>query len=213
MGVACMTACLSLYYILDIPTPDDPPTTTAAQDILVWSGARVITTASPKQYDFVKSLGADSVYDYSDSFAAREIFEATRGRLTRAVDCWSEGMSPYQVSTSLSAEGGKIATLLPYLSREKGVDTELVVTYAIFGKAIEFPFKVAANMDLARCAHKYSRLISRLLFEGKIRLGPVRIFPNGLLGVVDGMEYSRLGKVHGEKIVYRISDTPGIAVA
>jgi NADPH:quinone reductase-like Zn-dependent oxidoreductase len=149
MGVACMTACYSLYLSLDLPTPYDTKTIPQTT-LLVWSGStsvgqivmqlaklsnmRVIATASPKQFDFVRSLGADEVYDYSDSFTGREIFQATEGNIHHAVDCWSEGMSPYQVSASLSNDHGKIAGLLPYQSRKKGIESTFVFAYAIFGK-------------------------------------------------------------------------------
>lgn len=40
------------------------------------SGYRVITTASPKNHDFVKSLGADEAYDYKDESTPDKIREA-----------------------------------------------------------------------------------------------------------------------------------------
>ncbi|KAK7035347.1 hypothetical protein VNI00_011878 [Paramarasmius palmivorus] len=225
MGVACMTACYSLYLSLDLPTPYDTETVPQTT-LLVWSGStsvgqivmqlaklsnmRVIATASPKQFDFVRSLGADEVYDYSDSFTGREIFQATGGNIHCAVDCWSEGMSPYQVSASLSNDHGKIASLLPYQSRKKGIESTFVFAYAIFGKDTVFPFPSKADTVAAQKAREFAQLTSRLLAEGKIRLGPIKVFPDGLAGVADGMEYARMGKVHGEKIVHRITDTPGL---
>uniref|UniRef100_A0A0W0G430 Enoyl reductase (ER) domain-containing protein n=1 Tax=Moniliophthora roreri TaxID=221103 RepID=A0A0W0G430_MONRR len=229
LGVACMTACYSLYHHLKFPMPlDSPSSETVPRSLLVWSGStsvgqvviqlaklsgiRVIATASPRQHEFVKSLGADEVYDYSDSFTGRDIFEATDGSLHHAVDCWSEGISPYQVSASLNIKNGRIATLLPYKSRKKGIETSFVFAYAIFGKDTTFPFPSTADLEAARDAREYSKLISRLLAEGNLKLGSIKVYPNGLAGIPDGMEYSRMGKVHGEKIVHRISDTPGLKV-
>jgi hypothetical protein len=37
------------------------------------SGARVVSTASPKNFDLVKSLGADAVFDYRDSDVVKKI--------------------------------------------------------------------------------------------------------------------------------------------
>ncbi|KAK7035342.1 hypothetical protein VNI00_011873 [Paramarasmius palmivorus] len=225
IAVAAMSACLGLYQTLKLPTPYDPPTESPTA-IVVWSGAtavgryviqlaklagmRVFVTASPKQYDMLRRLGANDLFDYSDSFTGRDIFEASGGTLKYAVDCWSEGITPYQASSALSKDGGHIATVLPYLSRKKNVETTLISAYAVYGKDIVFPFPSTADLVSAANGKTYAKLISKLLAEGKLQLGPVKLFPNGLSGVVKGMEYSRLGKVHGEKIVYRIADTPGL---
>ena len=40
----------------------------------------------------------------------------------------------------------------------------------------------------------------------------VRVMPKGLASVDEGLALLREDKVHGEKLVYRIADTPGIDV-
>jgi len=57
---------------------------------------------------------------------------------------------------------------------------------------------------------KFSDLLTQLLAEGKLKTTPVKLVPNGLQDVQYWVEYQRQGKVRAEKIVYRISDTPGI---
>ncbi|KAK7035348.1 hypothetical protein VNI00_011879 [Paramarasmius palmivorus] len=223
VGCACMTAYMSLYDTLMLPTPFDTPSTTPSS-LLVWSGAtsvgqiviqlaklsglRVIATASPRNQDFVRSLGADEVYDYLDSFTGRDIFEATGGGIHYAVDCWGEGTSPYQVSASLSNDHATVATLLPYKSRKKGIETKFVFTYSIFGKETVFPFPSPVDMEMVRKARHYCKLISQLLSEGKVKLGPVKLFPNGLVGVADGMDYARLGKSGGVATQSIILESP-----
>jgi hypothetical protein len=46
-----------------------------------------------------------------------------------------------------------------------------------------------------------------LLKDGKIKANKVTIVPNGLLGVEQGIERMKNGKVSGEKLVYLIKDT------
>ena len=76
---------------------DLPGSTTAdkGQTVLVWGGStsvgcnaiqlakaagyRVVTTASPHNFDYLKSLGADEVYDYNRSDAAADIARALKG--------------------------------------------------------------------------------------------------------------------------------------
>ncbi|KIJ26248.1 hypothetical protein M422DRAFT_192471, partial [Sphaerobolus stellatus SS14] len=195
-------------------------------DILIWGGAtatgqyaiqlaklsglRVISTASPKNFDFLKSLGADEVFDYSDSKTARKVSQLTGGRLKHAVDCISDGMTPNPVSTCLSKEGGTIATLLPYQSKKPGVKTELVLLYSINGKALEFPFPYPAHPEHRDNGVEYCKMITRLLVENLLKPCPVKLVSSGLAGVREGFDYMKQGKVHAEKITYRIADTPGI---
>ena len=75
-----------------------------------------------------------------------------------------------------------------------------------------------------------SQMVAGLLADQKIRLGPVKIIPRGLAGVVEGFDYMKRGdvsvpgalasfmtdvrgliaQVSGEKILYRIAETPPI---
>jgi hypothetical protein len=98
------------------------------------SGCKVISTVAPQNHELVQSLGADAVFDHSDSLTARRIFTLTGGALIKAVDCWSQGMSPNQVSMELSPRGGTIATLLPYESRTPNLKTSVVAANTIYGE-------------------------------------------------------------------------------
>ncbi|KAF8192402.1 dehydrogenase [Mycena galopus ATCC 62051] len=224
LGIACFTVCQSLYQCLRLPTPLAP--SSVPDNVLIWSGTsatgqyavqfaklgglRVISTASPRHFEFVRSLGADEVFDYADSHTAKRISEAGGGALRYAMDCISEGMTPNQVSMSLGREGGTIATLLPYQSRRQDVDvnTVLVLSYSIFGKEIEFPFPFAKNLEHYQNAKTYAKLISEVLSRGTVKPVPVRLYPHGLASVQQGFEDMKDGKVHAEKITYRIADTP-----
>lgn len=238
LGVSCYAACQALYQTLNLPTPLDP-TPEEVTDILVWSGSshtgqyaiqiaklsglRVVATCSPKSFDFVKSLGAVEVFDYSDSRAQKKIVATTGGKLRYAIDCYSSGTSPVQVSGSLSKEGGTIVTMLPYETRKKGVKTELVLVYSLWGEvsldalpnlvshqadnanywpsqhafqAIDVPgISVPANPDHYPNGVKYNRLIGQLLEEKKLTLGPIKLFSKGLASVEEGFAYMLSGKV------------------
>ncbi len=51
-----------------------------AIQLAVAAGYEVITTASPKNFDYVKKLGASEVFDYNSKTVVREIIEAFTGR-------------------------------------------------------------------------------------------------------------------------------------
>jgi hypothetical protein len=67
-----------------------------------------------------------------------------------------------------------------------------------------------ARPDLYNKAKEWCIMLSELLAEGKPHTIPTNIFPRGLESVQDGFDYMLGGNVHGEKIVYRIADTPGL---
>ena len=95
--LAISTAAAGLYqkHLLDLPLPTEHSDTTD-NTILVWggsssvgsaaiqlasaSGVNVIAIASRRNFDFVKALGAESVFDYTTSSLADDLIEAVDGR-------------------------------------------------------------------------------------------------------------------------------------
>lgn len=106
--LAYSTAVGGIFGDLHVPIPPRgaslPLPLNAETPILVWGGAssvgayaiqlaklsgyRVITTAGPANFDYVKSLGADIVIDYKDGEkAVEEIKKASGGKLRLVVEC------------------------------------------------------------------------------------------------------------------------------
>ncbi|KAI5120953.1 hypothetical protein M0805_001658 [Coniferiporia weirii] len=222
LAIAGFTACMCLYYAQDLPSPLASITTPT--DILVWGGSssvgqytvqlthlaglRVIATSSPRNFDLLKSLGADLVFSYSDPETPSKIREATSGKLKHVVDCISEGDTPDKVAQSVGDEGGDVSIILVYKSKREDIKTKHVWAYMLLGKAIEIRYKRPADPEQHAFGIKAAKLLSEVLQSGKIKSGPMKLMPNGLASVKDGFEYMRSGKVSGEKITYRISDTP-----
>ena len=69
---------------------------------------------------------------------------------------------------------------------------------------------LANNHWLTACrfAKMFWSLAETLLKEKKIKVHPVDIRPEGLRGVLEGLDQMRKGKVSGKKLVYRIDETP-----
>jgi len=133
LGVAPLTALQCLHQTLELPSPFEAVRPGDRQRaILIWGGAssigqyaiqfaklgglRVLTTASPKNFDLVKGLGADEVFDYRDENITEKIRAATGNALDIALDTISEGKTPEQVAGAIGDKGGKVATVLPYES-------------------------------------------------------------------------------------------------
>ncbi|RHZ45585.1 zinc-binding alcohol dehydrogenase family protein [Aspergillus thermomutatus] len=89
---------------LHLKLPTEPRAASTGQTLLVWGGAscvgsnaiqlavaagyEVIATASPKNFDYVKRLGARQVFDYGSPTVCEDIVHAAKDRvLAGAVDC------------------------------------------------------------------------------------------------------------------------------
>ena len=59
-------------------------------------------------------------------------------------------------------------------------------------------------------AAEWYRKISRWLADGSFKPNRPKVLPGGLESVSNGLQLLETGNVHGEKLVYRITDTPGL---
>jgi len=220
--VAGFTTCMALYYAQTVPTPLAPAA--CPIDVLVWGGAtavgqyvvqaargaglRVLATCSPKNFALVASLGAHEVLDYRDEQTPSKIKDLTKNKLAHVVDCVSEGDTGEKIEKAIGDEGGEVSTLLPYKTKREDVKFTFVLGYMLTGKPIEIPFTAAADLEQYAFGKKAAKLLTDLLAAGKLRPGPIKLMPKGLASVEEGFEYMLAGKVSGEKIIYRIADTP-----
>jgi len=209
LGIAPFTALQCLHETLELPSPLEAHTG-PQRPILIWGGSssvgqyavqfaklagfRVITTASAKNFDLVKSLGADNVFDYRDDGIVEKIRAATGNTLDLAVDTISEGKTPDQVSGAIGDKGGRVAIILPYESPRPDVKVK---------------FSIAPDLLKPESNGKwYVDVLTKMLATGKIKPNPVHVQPSGLAGVKEGLQFMQEGKVSGQKITYRIADTP-----
>lgn len=164
------------------------------------SGYKVVATASPSNFDYVKSLGADVVVDYHDAEkAVEEIVKATGGKLSLVVDAVSEHGSTALAVRSIGPSGGIISTVLPVDDSVKNGRTDIQILSA--GAAIVYKRKeiLAAY-----------RFIVEALDQKAFIPNPVEIIPGGLLGVNEGFKRQREHAISGVKLVYQVLETPGI---
>ena len=139
LGIASFTALQTLYQSLELPSPFDARSG-PERAILIWGGSssvgqyaiqfaklggfRVLTTASPKNFNLVKELGADEVFDYGDENVVDKIRGYTGNALEIAIDTISEGKTPKQVTGAIGGKGGRVAIILPYESPRQDVEVK-----------------------------------------------------------------------------------------
>ncbi|KAH7330218.1 putative zinc-binding oxidoreductase ToxD [Rhexocercosporidium sp. MPI-PUGE-AT-0058] len=176
------------------------------------SGLTVITTASPRNFDFVKSLGADHVLDYHDPEVGSKINALTSNTLHLVLDTIavpsSSSICAAALSTSPSPDTKLLyVTLLPIAMSRPEVKNIFFLAYTISGEEFEIEGEVwPASPEDNSLARVFIGLFDGLLREGRIKTHPVGLREGGLEGILGGMMEMKEGKVSGQKLVYRISD-------
>lgn len=175
------------------------------------AGYKVLTTCSPHNNDFVKSIGADAVYNYRDADCGKKINSDTSNSLKLAWDCVGADDSGAICAAALSSDGtgAKYGTILTNTLPRKDVQSKGTFMYTIFNDAFtkggkEFP----ASKEDFEFAKTFFGLTEKLLAEGKLKTHPEQVGEDGLKGVLQGMKDMKDGKVSGVKLVYRVRDTP-----
>ncbi|KAJ7203080.1 GroES-like protein [Mycena pura] len=171
-----------------------------AIQVLHLTGYKVVTTASPSNSEYVKSLGADIVVDYHDEEkAVEEIKKATDGKLSLVVDAISENHSTERAVKAFGPDGGIITTVLSVDDSVKKGRTDI----SIVSSGARIVYQDPKYLDAFRFLEE--TLEAKLLKPNKIE-----VLPKGLLSVDDGWNRQRAHKISGVKLVYRIADTPGL---
>lgn len=123
----------------------------------------------------------------------------------------SEGNSPIICEQAISSKGGTITYLL---RSAHNIQTRTDITkkhtsgYWVLGEAFDkLGEHVNAKPEDYEFTQKFWKVTEELLSSGQLKPHPIRVGKDGLVGVFDGMQQAREGKVSGEKLVYRIAET------
>jgi NADPH:quinone reductase-like Zn-dependent oxidoreductase len=128
LSVSTSAAALFMKTFLGLPTPTTSPSPNGKKAILVWgasgsvggsgvqfgraAGLTVVATSSPRSFDYVKSLGAEEVFNYADAEVATKIVEYLKSKqlsLDSVFDSISEGGSvekSFEVLQKLNGQAG-----------------------------------------------------------------------------------------------------------
>ncbi|CEL03762.1 hypothetical protein ASPCAL04906 [Aspergillus calidoustus] len=146
------TAACGLFQedFLNLRFPTEPRAQVQGEALLVWGGAssvgsnavqlavaagyEVYATASPKNFEYVKRLGATEVFDYNSPAVVDDIVTALAGKtLAGAIDCIGPPATTPTVDAVLRAEGVKfVSTVKPRYTAPEGVTVK-----SIFGTSLK----------------------------------------------------------------------------
>ncbi|KAJ5154320.1 uncharacterized protein N7500_009759 [Penicillium coprophilum] len=223
LGVGISTVGQGLYQSLKLALPTEPikdstpiliyggstATGTLAIQFAKLSGYKVLTTCSPRNFDLVRSLGADDVYDYKDAQAPAQIRKATDNKLKLVFDCISLESSAAFCDNAISTDGGEYSALLSVKIDRANVNDRFTLAYTTIGEAFTFgDIPIPAKPEDKAHAEKFISIAEDLLAQGKIKVHPPKVGKQGLKGVIEGLKLLKEDKVSGEKLVYNVSETP-----
>ncbi|GAA5894420.1 hypothetical protein JCM8208_006230 [Rhodotorula glutinis] len=177
--------------------------------LLKMAGYHVVAVAGASQA-VATSYGADEVIDYrhkSEDELASAIAASHGGQgVSHVYDAVSEHGSTEASLGALvkSGRGGRYTYVLPVDELE---------AFAFLPSTIkhERTLCATAHDDEGDFAQKYFDLLGEWMDRGEFRAQKVTVVPGGLDGVKEGLRRLKEGEVHGEKLVYRIAETPGLA--
>ncbi|EUC27697.1 hypothetical protein COCCADRAFT_111014 [Bipolaris zeicola 26-R-13] len=216
LGIGITTVGQGLYQELGLPIPPakaEEPTpiliygaSTATGTIAVQyaklSGYEVIATSSPRNFDLLRKLGADHVFDYNEPNVGAKIREVTSDKLKLVFDCIAEGNSFDITAAAISSTGGHMSGLLPPGNYPRD-DVKAVWTLGYTALGERFNERLDAKPQDYEFGVKFWKRAQELIESGKIKPHPAEV-RDGLAGVPQGLLDLKDGKVSGVKLVYRV---------
>ncbi|KAL4399013.1 Zinc-binding oxidoreductase alcohol dehydrogenase [Malassezia pachydermatis] len=237
LGVGGFTALFGLFQPkhLGLPSPSTTslPPVDPSLKVLVWSGATsvgqfaiqaaraagayVIATASPKNHEWLKSLGASETFDYADP-QTPEAIAAQHPDLAHAFDTFSEKGSHEACARALTKNGpSKLVAILPFnpesvAAANAQVKPTFLLLYTtsgketrMFGGVFDEAYCQEDKAYMAKMGSADRGLFYQLLNSGIVK--PNRLMPQegGLTKVLEGLDLLRHNKVSGQKLVYRFA--------
>ena len=156
----------------------------SAVQLAVASGFTVISTSSPGNFEFVKSLGAANVLDYNDPKAVSQIIDLLQGTdFVGAYDGTGSPESAKMVSEIVSKlGGGKVASAL------ETAEAPGVVSKMVFApNAILEPNEAVGKAI-------WGEFLTEALRSGQLKPAPpAKIVGHGLAAIIDAIEECKKG--------------------
>ena len=177
-------------------------------------GLRVIGVAGAGA-SIAKLAGSDVVVDYRQGQAHAQIIEALEGEeLQYSFDAVSEGgttsslASLYKPSTK---DARMVLVLYPSEQLPSFIDYLQTSVFSCYGEEQKFgPRVLPASPEDKAFAGEFFPWLEEKLREGRIKANRITVVPGGLAGVTEGFRRMREKEVSGEKLVFRIAETPGL---
>jgi NADPH:quinone reductase-like Zn-dependent oxidoreductase len=186
-----------------------------AIQLAVAAGYEVITTASPKNFDYVKQLGASQVFDYNHPAVVTDIIAALDGKACAGALAIGKGSADYCVKIVHAAKGNKFVSMAsPGVSLDNGLTPSAMLKFVTTGTSLVIKSKVRGvktkfiygsslkNNEVSTAV--YQDYLPAALSNGSFRPSPSpTVIGTGLKFLQAGLDMQRKG-VSATKIVIKL---------
>ena len=195
LPLAISTAACGLFQkeYLALQFPTAPPAKANGQTVLIWGGStsvgsnaiqlavaagyEVFTTASPKNHDYVKKLGASQAFDYKSETVVADLIDAFKGKTSAGALAIGDGSANPSAEIVDKSEGKKFVALAnpPTGNLPSGVGSKF-----IFGSDLK---------DNEVGPAVWVDFLPKALESGSFTVAPdAEVFGKGLESIQDGMD-------------------------
>ncbi|CAJ2503003.1 Uu.00g103970.m01.CDS01 [Anthostomella pinea] len=211
LGVAALTAAMTLWKWLGVPIPSTTTDDSEEQWLLIWggstvtgqfatqiaslSGIKVITVNSAETKALSEKLGASHVVvrdEKTDEELVDEIRQVTGGRITRAIDL--VGTKTASLALDAVSKDAPVAFAPLAMMSSSHVIPENVIVHTVEMKQFV--------LDKGNVC--YTEELGKLLEAGKLILPELHLVEGGLDVVQEGLEMLKKGNMKGKKLVVRM---------
>ncbi|KAG1866851.1 chaperonin 10-like protein [Suillus subluteus] len=158
----------------------------------------IITTASPSNEELVRNYGATHFFDRNLSgkqlkAAISKITDSPIGIVYDAISLPETQSVGWEL---LANNGTLVLTLAGSVKEDEGKGRKVISTFGV-------PH-TPQNVEL--CSSSWA-VVEKWLLEGAIKPNKYEVLPNGLEGIIGGLERMKLGQVSGTKLVAHPQET------
>ncbi|KAE9384262.1 GroES-like protein [Gymnopus androsaceus JB14] len=165
--------------------------------------SEIITYASAKHSEYLKSLGATHIIDRTDvplSALPDAVKKVTSSPIKLVHVAFVQAPDVMEIGYACLAHGGQMPTAHPLPTKPKDADATGRKIYGVYAST-----KIDPNIEFGKVMWKN---LYKLLEEGVIKPNRVENVPNGLAGITDALLRFDGFSVSGVKLVVNPQETP-----
>ncbi|OKL55497.1 enoyl-reductase-like protein [Talaromyces atroroseus] len=158
LGIATAAAGLFEKTELGLDLPSEPAKPANGKTVLIWGGStsvgvnaiqlaaaagyEVFTTASPKNHEYLKSLGASQVFDYKSPSVVAQMVKALKGKTTAGALSIGQGAAEKLMEILDKSQGNKFVAMATFPVPQKEPQSLIFLRTVIFFVSWMISYKV-----------------------------------------------------------------------
>ncbi|CAH0059709.1 unnamed protein product [Clonostachys solani] len=186
-----------------------------------WGYGNILVTASSRHHEYLKSIGATAVWDYTKPGVEASILDHVKGRgepqIPSIIDCIGSVKGTLEPLSKIAQKGSKVAIMLPVIIKDATEDQEpeyeMDVSKVLVGQWAEgvIPRGVRTHFYLQNDffkEHLQPEIIPALVEQGVVHPNNYRVVEGKDLveRAQNALDLLRARAVSGERLIFRIAE-------